>query len=170
MSKQGYHLSKPGFFGRYEFEQGEPRNLRLQNGFHDRERKIRRIPISKCSLMRAGSTLASLGAGSTSEFWLRKMRSLKIYTDTVSKNSKNTVRVLLLLVILFPIYLLPLNLHNILERDPHWLMTGILILWVILLFVYGISAIKILGRIEELRKTIKAIITRGWPCSKDSLE
>ena len=26
MSKQGLHLSKPGFFGRYEFEQGEPRN------------------------------------------------------------------------------------------------------------------------------------------------
>jgi len=26
MSKQGYHLISPGSFGRYEFEQGEPKN------------------------------------------------------------------------------------------------------------------------------------------------
>ena len=153
MSKQGCHLSKPGYFGRYEFEQGEPRNyvyrLDFMTGKKDQKETYLQYFID------AGwEYLGEYGSWQYFRILAEENEKPEIYTDTVSKIQKYR-RVLLLLVILFPIYMLPLNLHNVLERDPHWLMTGILILWVILLFVYGISAIKILGRIKELRKTIK---------------
>ena len=90
MSKQGYHLSKPGFFGRYEFEQREPRNYVYRMDFMTGKKDQKDTYLQYCSLMRAGSTLASLAAGSTSEFWLRKMRSLKS-TQIRSVKFKNTV-------------------------------------------------------------------------------
>jgi hypothetical protein len=58
-------------------------------------------------------------------------------------------------VIFTPIYLLPLNLQNIMSREPVWLMSAIFIFWLVILIFFSVSVLMIIRRIGELKKTIR---------------
>ncbi len=69
--------------------------------------------------------------------------NLKFFTDVTSKIEKYR-RVLLFLVILTPIYLLPLNVGNMIEGDPSWLMIAIFVVWWCILSLMIFSVIKMI--------------------------
>ncbi|HCU56766.1 MAG TPA: hypothetical protein DF984_00805 [Anaerolineaceae bacterium] len=78
----------------------------------------------------------------------------EIYTDAASKIKKYE-RVLTILVIFQPIYLVVLNINNVLNHAPLWLTIGKLVLWLIIVSAFSFSIVKIIMRIQELKKTIK---------------
>ena len=153
MSKQGYHLLTPGFFSRYEFKQGEPRNyvyrLDFMTGKKDQIEAYLQIFAD------AGwEYLGEFGSWQYFRIMAEGDHQPEIYTDAASKIKKYE-RILVLLVILQPTYLLLLNVNNVLYDESVWLTVGLLILWLMIVSVFTFSIVKIIMRIQELKKTIK---------------
>lgn len=78
----------------------------------------------------------------------------EIYTDAASKIMKYQ-RILVILVILQPTYLVLLNVNNLLHYESVWLTVVLLTLWLMIVSVFTFSMVKIIMRIQELKKTIQ---------------
>lgn len=153
MSNQGYHLIKPGFFGRYEFEQSDPKNYvyRLDFMASKTDQKDTYLQF----FTDAGwEYVGEFGSWQYFRILADGDTEPEIYTDVSSKIMKYQ-RIVMILVIFMPTYLVVLNVNNLLDRDPTWLMIGIFTLWLSIIFIFAFSIIKILLRIQELKKTIK---------------
>ena len=153
MSKQGCHLSKPGFFGRYEFEQGEPKNyvyrLDFMIGKSDQKETYLQYFTD------AGwEYLGEFGNWQYFRILAEGDSEPEIYTDVSSKIMKYQ-RIGGLLIIFMPVYLVTLNVNNLLDRDPTWLMVTIFILWLAIILLFVFSIVKLFLRVLELKKTIK---------------
>ena len=153
MSKQGYHLSKPGFFGRYEFEQGEPRNYVYRMDFMT-GKKDQKDTYLQMFTDAGWEHLGEFGSWQYFRVLAKGDLQPEIYTDTASKIKKYE-RVMTILFLFQPIYLVILNANNVIHHAPLWLTIGMLILWLIIVFAFSFGMIKISMRIRELRKTIK---------------
>jgi hypothetical protein len=152
MSEHGYHLLEPGFFGRYIFKKGDPQKFiyRLDFMVHPKERD------SYLQLFEdAGwEYIGQFGSWQYFRKPAGEDANPEIFTNVESKIKKYQ-RLLTYIIIFTPIYLLPLNIKNILDRDPNWLMNAIFIFWVVLLLFFGFSAIKLIQRINALKKSIR---------------
>ena len=153
MSKQGYHLSKPGFFGRYEFEQGESRNYVYRLDFMS-DRKVKKETYLQFFADAGWEYIGEFGSWQYFRILAEGEHQPEIYTDVASKIKKYE-RILVILVIFQPTYLVLLNVNNILQYDLGWFTAGIFILWLMIVSVFTFGMIKLIMRIQELKKTIK---------------
>jgi hypothetical protein len=152
MSENGYHLVEPGVFGRYVFEKGQPQKYVYRLDFmtqsKDRDSYLQLFKDA------GWEYLGQFGSWQ----YFRKSASEddnpEIFSNVESKIKKYQ-RVLTYIIIFTPIYLLPLNINNILHREPNWLMNVIFIFWAALIIFFGFSAIKIIQRINALKNSIK---------------
>ena len=153
MSNQGYHLLKPGFFGRYEFEQGDPKNYVYQLDFMTGKKD--QLETYLQFFTDAGwEYVGEFGSWQYFRILAEGDTQPEIYTDVSSKIMKYQ-RIAGILVIFMPIYLVVLNVNNLVDHDPTWLMVTILILWLSIICLFAFSIIKLFLRIQALKKTIK---------------
>jgi len=152
MSEGGYHLVSPGFFGRYEFQKGQPQRViyRLDYLAQNQNQEDYKQLFADAGWEHIGK----FGGWQYFRKPAENQGESEIFTDVSSKIEKYR-RVLIILVILTPIYLLPLNMQTILGRDPHWLMNTIFIFWSFILCIMSFSVIKLIQRIKALKNTLK---------------
>jgi hypothetical protein len=152
MSERGFHLVKPGTFGRYAFRKGEPK------------RCVYRLDFLANSQQKEDylQLFADAGWEYVGEFgswqYFRKpagdQENVEIFTDVTSKIEKYQ-RVLLFLVILTPVYLMPIYFRAILDWSPHWLMFAIFVVWFVVLCLDIFAMIRLIQRISQLKDTLK---------------
>jgi hypothetical protein len=153
MSRQGLHLTHPGAFGQYTFEQGEPRELAYRLDFVPNARKT---PDYYQLFRDAGwEHVGELGGW---QYWRKEIldgKEPEIFTDNASKIQKYQ-RLVGYLVIFFPIYIVLLTNPSIRVsfQDGSWIST----LYEILFFVFFVivmsflfAMIKIMQRISSLK-------------------
>ena len=153
MSKQGYHLVRPGFFGRYEFLQGEPKNYVYRLDYMTGKRDDKESYLQYFA--DAGWTyLGEFGYWQYFRILAGEGENPEIYTDAASKIRKY-YRILVYLVMFLSMYTIVLKMSDMLDYDPAWLMVGIFILWMAIILVFIFCIVRIFIRIQELKKTIK---------------
>jgi hypothetical protein len=152
MAERGYHLLKPGFFGRYVFKKGEPKQMAYRLDFHYQPNDL--YEYLQVFEDAGWEYIGQFGSWQYFRKPITEDEQPEIFTDVESKIKKYQ-RVLTFIVILIPIYLLPLNMRNILSNDPVWLMVPIFLFWLAILIFLSVSVVMIIRRIDELKKTIR---------------
>ena len=152
MSARGFHLVKPGVFGRYEFQKGEPSQFVYRMDFlANSQQKKDYLQLFEDA---GWEHLGEFGGWQYFRKPAGDDSAPEIFTDVRSKIQKYH-RVLIFLAIVTPFYVAPLNYVNILAVNAQWLMWSLFAIWTILLVLYVFSVIKILLRIDQLKKTIR---------------
>ncbi|MFN2304162.1 MAG: DUF2812 domain-containing protein [Anaerolineales bacterium] len=151
LSKNGLHLSKPGLYGKYSFEVGQPKDYVYRLDFHskikDTETYIQLFEDSGWEHL-----------GGTTWQYFRKVSKgndlTEIFTDNQSKINKYE-RILAFyggfLLIYFTLFIALIGPR---QRIP-WLNLALTLTYVPLLLICSISVIKISKRIKELKEGFK---------------
>lgn len=152
MSERGLHLVSPGYFGRYEFDKGQPQKYFYRLDFIAQNQN--REDYYQLFSDACWEHIGEFGGWQ----YFRKLDDgqgdSEIFTDVTSKIEKYR-RVLLFLVILTPIYLLPLNIRNMTEGNPSWIVIVMFVIWWGILSLMTFSIIKMIQRINALKNTLK---------------
>ncbi len=148
MSKKGLHFSSVSMPGYYIFEQGKPIDYTYRlDYFIDRKDMPNYLQLFQDA---GWSYLGEMGGWR----YFRKAgvngEELEIYSENESK-AKKYQRLLLFLIIFFPIYssfILSLN------RNNSSLIQAFTFMMAAIMLVYVYAMVKLLGRITQLRKKI----------------
>lgn len=153
MSAKGYHLTEPGLFGRYVFEQGEPMKYiyRLDFTPHNKDQRESYLQYFKDA---GWEYLGEFGNWQYFRILAGDDQTPEIFTDAASKIEKYR-RILQVLLVCSLIYLLPLKYSDLLTGVSNWLRQSISIFGILLLVLFSVGGYKIYRRIRELKKTIK---------------
>lgn len=148
MSKKGFHFKSVGSAGYYIFEHGEPIDFTYRLDYFIDHKDM---PNYLQLFQDAGwSYLGEMGGWQ----YFRKAglngEEQEIYSDKESKANKYQ-RLLLYLIIFFPIYL---SFVLMLNRNSNSLIQAFTLMMSVIMIVYIYSMVKLLGRITQLRKKI----------------
>jgi len=148
LSRQGFHLQHPGFLGQYTFEQGQPREYAYRLDFVTSSKKNE----DYYQIFRdAGWT--RVGEMGGWQYWRKEIvdgRVPEIFTDNASKIQKYQ-RLLGLLVIFFPIYIVFLTNSNRFIRVQGSGIFGT-ILEIIFFVFFAIIMLILFGMLKILRR------------------
>jgi len=152
MSERGFHLVKPGFFGRYEFRKGAPNRYVYRLDFlTNSQQKKDYLQLF------ADAGWEYVGEFGSWQYFRRpagEQENGEIFTDVTSKIAKYQ-RVMFFLLILTPVYLMPIQFKGILEGRYHWVMLAFYFVWFMALCMEIFAMIKLIQRINQLKNTLK---------------
>ncbi len=148
MSKKGWHFKSVGLLSNYIFEQGKPIDYTYRlDYFIDHKDKSIYLQLFQDA---GWSHLGEMGGWQ----YFRKEglngEEQEIYSDRESK-AKKYRRIMLYLVIFFPIYM---NFILVLSRSNDGVMQVVTFFMFIILLVYIYAMVKLLSRITRLMKKI----------------
>ncbi len=146
MSKKGWHFKSVSVPGNYIFEQGEPFDYTYRLDY-----LIHRKDMSNYLQLFQDAGWSYLGEMGGWQYFRKEGlpgEVQEIYSDKESK-AKKYQRLMLYLIIFFPIYL---NFVLILSRDEGGIMQVITFLMFILMLIYVYALVRLLYRITQLRK------------------
>jgi hypothetical protein len=149
MSRKGWHLQAIGFVGTYIFRKGQPREYSYSLDFHTGTNKS--LEEYKQICRDAGwEELGRMG----SWFYFRKEcrdgEKPEFFSDRDSKIQKYR-RLIVFLVILLPLMLNGTRI--IFQHEASWLLTAVGILYVGFLLVWIWAIVRLLRRINRLKKS-----------------
>jgi hypothetical protein len=146
MAQQGWHLTNPGVFGFYTFEQGPPKNMIYRMDFKTADKDQ-----DDYLQLFADAGWEHLGAMGGWQYFRKEARdgeAPEIYTDAASKIKKYQ-RVLLFLIIFLPIYSTMLyNLHD----SGSTFVQVISVVSSLFLGLYAYAMVRLFLRIQALKK------------------
>jgi hypothetical protein len=154
MSAEGFHLVSPGFFGRYTFEKGQPKDYVYRLDFVTPSDKAQKEVYLQLFADAGWTHLGELGGWQYFRITADDHKNHEIFTDAESKIKKYQ-RLLRFLVIFTPIYLSPIYLQNFADETGIWWIDALMILFTLMILLFGFAVIKIISRISELKKTIQ---------------
>lgn len=149
MSKQGYHLNKPVFFGSYEFDLGEPADYIYRLDFNASSNKDLDTYLQLFD--DAGwEYLGNLGGWQYFRIKAIAGERPEIFSDNESKIQKYQ-RLIASLTIFFPVYLIDLV---ILSKYDSAFMDIVLIFFTIVIILFAVGIFFLVRRIGQLKKKL----------------
>jgi len=146
MAQQGWHLTEPGVFGFYTFEQGVPKNMIYRLDFKTADKDS-----ADYMQLFADAGWEHLGAMGGWQYFRKEARegeAPEIYTDAASKIKKYQ-RVLLFLTIFFPIY--SMTLFKL--RDSQSMVLQVAnVIFSLFMVLYAYAMVRLFLRIQALKK------------------
>lgn len=148
MALSGWYFVSVLFPGKYNFEQGEPRNDVFRLDFLP-------DPKDKDNYLQLFEDAGWDHVGEFGSWQYFRKTALsdevpEIFTDNESKQKKYS-RVLLFLIIFFPIYSMIINSIHKAEGTFYEILTFVFFLFMLL---YGYTMVRLLHRISQLRRKI----------------
>jgi hypothetical protein len=149
MSQGGWHLEKPGFPGFYQFRKGVPRSYAYRLDFRTGSLKSLQEYMEICR----DAGWEAIGRMGSWYYFRKECRGGKkpeFFSDKDSKIQKYR-RLLVFLAIFLPIMLNGTRI--IFQRQDSWFFTGIGIFYVFFLLVWVYAMVRLLLRINKLKKS-----------------
>ena len=149
MSNNGYHLKRPGFFGSYEFDLGEPTDYiyRLDFNASSNNNLENYLQLFEDA---GWDYLGNLGGWQYFRIQAIRGERPEIYSDNESKILKYQ-RLIASLTLFFPIYLIDLV---ILSKYDSVFMDVLLTFFTIVIILFAVGIYFLLRRIGQLKKKL----------------
>ena len=146
MALEGWHFKSVTLPGYYTFEKGKPRDdfyrLDFVANYRDKENYLQLFEDA------GWSHVGQYGSWQYFRKTAVEGETLEIYTDNESKQKKYS-RILLFLIIFFPIYSIMLNdLHD----AEGWFYEIVTFVFFFFMLLYAYAIVKLIRRISQLKK------------------
>ena len=148
MALDGWHFVSVTFPGYYSFEKGKPRNdfYRLDFSANTKD-KANYLQLFEDA---GWNHVGEYGSWQYFRKTAVEGETLEIYTDNESKQKKYS-RILLFLIIFFPIYSIMINdLHN----AEGWFYEIVTFVFFLFMLLYAYAMMKLIHRISQLKKKL----------------
>ena len=149
MSKQGFHLNTPGFFGSYNFEVGLPNDYIYRLDFVTSSKK----DLDSYLQLFKDANWDHIGNMGGWQYFRTKVQNgehPEIFNDNESKIQKYR-RIIFILLIYFPLFIVN---FNVLSKYDSLFISIIRFFFFLLLILFSIGMIFLMKRIGELKKKI----------------
>jgi hypothetical protein len=149
MSRQGFHLKTPGFFGSYEFTVGNPIDYIYQLDFITSSNKDMAAYLQLFKDM-GWDYLGNMGGWQYFRTEVANGDTPQIFSDNVSKIQKYQ-RIIGILLIYLPIYMI---YPTILNKFNSLFMDILTLFFTFILIIFSVAILCLIRRISELKKKI----------------